>query len=140
MLALSLVIMYSVMFLNVDEIAHVHLSLSRLYMSLLMVTPMGVLMLVMMKHMFPDKKLNMIVHASCAAVFVLALALLRTQTPVGDRQYMQAMIPHHSSAIMTSKHANITDPEVKQLSEKIIASQKEEIAQMKNILERTKTK
>ena len=51
---------------------------------------------------------------------------------------MKGMIPHHSSAIMTSKHANIKDPEVKKLSEEIIKSQEEEIAQMKNILKRMK--
>ena len=41
---------------------------------------------------------------------------------------MKAMIPHHSSVIMTSKNANINDPEVKKLSEQIIKSQEEEIA------------
>jgi uncharacterized protein (DUF305 family) len=49
---------------------------------------------------------------------------------------MRAMIPHHSSAILTSKHANINDPEVRSLADKIIRSQEEEIAQMKRILER----
>jgi uncharacterized protein (DUF305 family) len=49
---------------------------------------------------------------------------------------MKAMIPHHSSAIMTSTQADILDPEVKALSEKIIRSQQEEIAQMKAILKR----
>ncbi len=49
---------------------------------------------------------------------------------------MKAMIPHHSSAIMTSKNANIKDPEVKKLSEGIIASQEKEIAEMKAIIER----
>ncbi len=47
---------------------------------------------------------------------------------------MKAMIPHHSSAIMVSKHAKIQDPEVKQLSEGIIASQEKEIAEMKALL------
>ena len=41
---------------------------------------------------------------------------------------MKAMIPHHSSAIMVSKHANIKDPEVRQLTDSIVASQKREIA------------
>jgi uncharacterized protein (DUF305 family) len=49
---------------------------------------------------------------------------------------MKAMIPHHSSAIMTSRNATIKDPEVKKLSEQIIKSQEEEIVQMKQILER----
>jgi uncharacterized protein (DUF305 family) len=49
---------------------------------------------------------------------------------------MKAIIPHHLSTILTSKYASIKDPEVKKLAEQIIKSQKEEIAQMKKILER----
>jgi uncharacterized protein (DUF305 family) len=51
---------------------------------------------------------------------------------------MKAMIPHHSSAIMTSKNANIKDPELRKLSDSIIKSQEEEITQMKLILNRMK--
>jgi uncharacterized protein (DUF305 family) len=66
------------------------------------------------------------------------LLLHRKQTPVNDVQYMKSMIPHHSSAIMTSKNAGIKDPEVKKLSEQIFQSQEKEIAQMKATLERMK--
>lgn len=66
------------------------------------------------------------------------LVALRTQSPISDVQYMKAMIPHHSSAIMTSKNAGIKDPEVKRLAEQIIKSQEEEILQMENILKRMK--
>ena len=136
MLLLSFCIMYLVMFLNVDELDHIYLSLTRLYMSLLMVAPMAVLMLAMMQKMYPNKKANAIIMLSSCVVFVLSLTLLRTQTPIDDTQYMKAMIPHHSSAIMTSKHADIKDPEVKELSKKIILSQQKEIAQMKALLKK----
>ncbi|MEO7047071.1 MAG: DUF305 domain-containing protein [Ferruginibacter sp.] len=69
-------------------------------------------------------------------LFGLVLTGLRTQTPIGDVQYMKAMIPHHSSAILVSKNANLKDPEVIKLSEGIIASQEKEIAEMKAILAR----
>lgn len=136
MLLLSLGIMYTVMFLNVDKLEHVYLSATRLYMSLLMVSPMALLMLGLMRKMYPDKKINAIIIALSSIVFIVALLFLRTQTPIGDRQYMKAMIPHHSSAILTSRYADIKDPEVKELSRKIIESQEREIAQMKAILER----
>ena len=84
---------------------------------------MALIMLLIMGKMYPDKKLNGIIIVASIVVFVTTLSLLRTQTPVSDVQYMKAMIPHHSSAIMTSKNANIKDPEVKKLSEGIIASQ-----------------
>ena len=136
MLIVSFIIMYGVMFLNVDDVSHIYLSMTRLYMTLLMVSPMAVLMLLMMAKMYPDKKRNVLIIAGSVVVFGLMLFLLRTQTFVADKQYMKAMIPHHSSAIMTSKHAAITDPELKKLSEEIIRSQEQEIAQMKAILAR----
>lgn len=49
---------------------------------------------------------------------------------------MKAMIPHHSSAILTSQQANITDPEVRKLADDIIKAQEKEIAAMKNMLNR----
>jgi uncharacterized protein (DUF305 family) len=51
---------------------------------------------------------------------------------------MKGMIPHHSLAIMTSKHVNIKDTEVKALSDSIIKSQEEEISEMKAAIKRLK--
>lgn len=136
MLAISFVIMYSVMFLNVDKLSHIYLSTTRLYMSLLMVAPMALLMLLLMPDMYKNKRMNKIILFSGVFIFVLVLVLLRTQVPIEDKQYMKAMIPHHSSAILTSQEADIKDPEVKQLSKEIIETQKREIAQMKDILRR----
>lgn len=136
MLAISFVIMYTVMFLNVDRINHVYISTTRIYMALLMVAPMALLMLTLMGKMYPNKKINMTIMASSVIVFIGTLILLRTQTPVGDIQYMKAMIPHHSSAILVSKHANLEDPEVIKLSKQIIESQEKEIKEMESALKR----
>jgi uncharacterized protein (DUF305 family) len=103
-----------------------------------MVAPMAVIMMVMMGNMYPNKKLNISIIIGGIVLFIIILIGLRTQTPIGDVQYMKAMIPHHSSAIMTSKSANIKDSEVKKLADSIIASQEREIAQMENILKRMK--
>lgn len=140
MLVISFFIMYGVMFLNVHKLDHIYLSTTRAYMSLLMVSPMAIFMLLMMGHMYQNKKLNGIIMLSGVAVFAIALVLLRTQTPVQDEQYMKAMIPHHSSAILVSQKATLKDPELKELSKQIIESQEKEIAQMKKILERIKNK
>ncbi|CAN5219151.1 DUF305 domain-containing protein [soil metagenome] len=136
MMAISFFIMYLVMFLNIDKSDHYYTSATRIYMALLMVAPMAVVMMLMMGKMYPNKKYNTSIIICSIIVFGVVLAALRTQTPISDVQYMKAMIPHHSSAIMVSKHANIKDPEVKQLSEGIIASQEKEIAEMKSIIER----
>jgi len=138
MLIISFIIMYAVMFLNVDKLNHIYFSYTRTYMSLLMVTPMALLMILLMPGMYPDKKTNKIISVSAIVVFVFALTALRSQSFISDEQYMKAMIPHHSSAILTSKNANIRDPEVRQLSDSIIKSQEEEISQMKFILKRMK--
>ena len=103
-------------------------------MALLMVAPMGILMLFMMKKNFNNKKLNRIIIVSGIVIFILALFLLRTQTFIQDEQYMKAMIPHHSSAILTSQEAGIYDSEVKNLSKEIIETQEREINLMKELL------
>lgn len=136
MLLLSFVIMYFVIFLNMDQLSHYHTSATRLYMALLMIAPMAILMLCFMGKMYPDRKTNTGIITGSLLVFGIVLAALRTQTPISDVNYMKAMIPHHSSAIMVSKHANIKDPEVRALADSIIASQKREIAQMETILKR----
>ena len=130
----SFIIMYGVMFLNVDEADHIYLSMTRLYMTLMMVTAMALLMLAMMRMIYKNRKLNVIIILSSTAVFILSLIGVRTQSFVGDVQYMKGMIPHHSIAIMTSKNANIKDPEVRKLADGIFAAQEKEIAQMKRIL------
>ncbi len=138
MLLVSFVIMYGVMFLNVASIAHIHLSITRAYMTALMVSLMAVLMLLMMGHMYPNKQRNRAIMITSIAVFAAALFGLRAQVPIGDVQYMKAMIPHHSSAILTSSAANLQDPEVKKLAEEIIKAQEREIAQMEAMLTRLK--
>jgi uncharacterized protein (DUF305 family) len=136
MMLVSFLIMYLVMFLNMDKLNHYHTSATRIYMALLMVAPMTVVMMIMMGNMYPNKKTNTAIIIGSTVFFAIVLAALRTQTPISDVQYMKAMIPHHSSAIMVSKHANIKDPEVKKLSEQIIQSQEKEIAEMEAMLNR----
>ena len=130
MLVVSFIFMYGIMFLNVDDTSHIYLSMTRTYMSLLMVATMAVTMMLMMGKMYHNKRVNRIIILSAVVVFAVVLTCLRQQVFVGDIQYMKGMIPHHSSAIMTSKHADIKDPAVKKLSEQIIKSQEEEIALM----------
>ena len=136
MLVISFFVMHTVMFLNVVSLDHVYLSFTRIYMTLLMIAPMAVVMLLSMKKMYTNKKLNRIIIISSILIFALALIFLRTQIPIEDEQYMKAMISHHSSAILTSENANLMDPEVQELAEQIIEAQKREISQMKEILNR----
>tara|TARA_B100001109_G_scaffold242186_1_gene226925 strand:- start:3831 stop:4289 length:459 start_codon:yes stop_codon:yes gene_type:complete len=136
MMAVSFVVMYAVMFLNANVFDHVMLSTTRTYMTILMIAPMAVSMLLFMWKMYKNKVVNYIILASSVVVFVATLFMLRNQTLIADVQWMKAMIPHHSSAIMVSQKAHLKDPEAIKLAEEIIEAQKREIAQMKKMIYR----
>ncbi len=136
MLATSFVIMYSVMFFNVDVLDHIMLSQTRTYMSILMIAPMAIVMLLYMWGMYENKKLNYLILAAALLVGAGTYHLLRQQTFVDDVAWMRAMIPHHSSAIMVSQKAHLKDPEAQRLAKDIIEAQEREIAEMKKMIDR----
>ena len=138
-LAISLAIMYVAMFSMIWRFGDFFNNTNMFYMALLMWAPMGILMLLMMGMMYPNKRLNMILHAAFALVIILSFWGIRDQLAVGDRQFTRAMIPHHSGAITMCNRSSIRDPELRELCfgpTGIVASQEREIAQMKAILER----
>lgn len=141
MLGASFVAMYITMYLNTYEVDHVYFSLTRFYMSCLGISAMALIMFAFMKHMYQDKKKNLVIIIGSVLLFFSSLGLVRAQAPiVGDVLYMEAMIPHHSIAILTSERAAIKDPEVRKLADGIIAAQKKEIAEMKAMIKRLKNK
>ena len=131
MIATSTVAMFGLMYLNTYAFEHVFWSETRAWMALVMGATMAVIMLAFMLNMYKSRVLNFIIFGGAVAVFALALWLVRSQATVDDVEYMEAMIPHHSIAIMTSKRAQITDPRVRKLADEIIAAQEREIAEMK---------
>ncbi len=135
MLLVSFVLMYAIMFLNVEQPDHIYLSMTRLYMTVLMICAMAVLMLMMMPMMYTNKKINLSIIISSIALFVLAFVGVHKQVGIGDIQYMKGMIPHHSIAIMTSKNAHIKDARVRKLADGIIKTQVKEIAEMKALID-----
>ena len=135
-LALSAVIMYFVMYTMIDSVDDLYNNLNNVYMTMMMVSTMAILMLWMMSSMFADRRLNIILYAAFAAAFLLSLVGMRTQALVGDRQFLRAMIPHHSGAVLMCQRSDIRDPEIVGLCGEIVSGQKREIAQMKAILAR----
>jgi uncharacterized protein (DUF305 family) len=133
--AISGVIMYLVMFVMIDQLSSFYNNLNMLYMTLMMVAPMVVLMIVAMRDMFPSKRLNVLLLAGSAVAFFGSFALIRTQTTIDDTAFIRSMIPHHSGAILMCEQASLTDRELVSLCRQIIKSQREEIAQMKSMLE-----
>jgi uncharacterized protein (DUF305 family) len=135
-LAISTVIMYFVMFAMIDGVGDFYHNLNTFYMALMMVAPMAVLMILMMGSMYSNRRLNWIISIGFAAVFVLALAGIRSQAAIGDRQFVRSMIPHHSGAILMCREASLADAELRRLCDEISAGQREEIEQMERILAR----
>ncbi len=140
MLLASFIAMYVTMYLNTYQLNHVYFSLTRFYMSCLGISCMAVIMLVFMLNMYNNRNKNLAILVGSILIFSGALFLVRTQKPVGDVLWMEAMIPHHSIAILTSERADIKDPEVKELANDIIETQKKEIAEMKLAIKRLQNK
>ena len=134
MIAVSTVTMFGLMYLNTYQPDHVHFSETRTYMALVMGATMAVIMLAFMLHMHDKRRLNVAIFIGSAAVFAVALWLVRSQSTVEDVSYMKAMIPHHSIAILTSERARISDPRVRKLADQIIESQRREIQEMKALI------
>ncbi|EHJ60440.1 DUF305 domain-containing protein [Novosphingobium pentaromativorans] len=135
MVATSTAIMFGLMYLNTYELDHVFWSETRFWMTFVMGGMMMIVMLLFMWGMYKDKTKNFIILGVGALVFAVALWLVRSQATVNDEEYMSAMIPHHSIAIMTSARAEITDPRVRKLADSIIEAQVKEIAEMKLLIE-----
>jgi uncharacterized protein (DUF305 family) len=135
MIATSTLVMFGLMYLNTYQLDHVFFSETRAYMALVMGATMSIIMLGFMQGMYKNQRVNLGIFSGSIAVFALALWLVRSQATVGEVSYMRAMIPHHSIAILTSERANISDPRVRELADEIIRAQREEIAEMKALID-----
>ncbi|KGM56801.1 hypothetical protein N799_13045 [Lysobacter arseniciresistens ZS79] len=135
-LAIDFVIMYLVMYTMIRSLDHFYLNINNVWMTLMMVTPMALVMMVAMRSMFPSRNRNLLVVAGALVVFGVSYYGMRTQWAVGDEQFLKSMIPHHSGAILMCQEASITDPEIEALCREIVAAQRREIAQMEAMLER----
>ena len=138
-LLISLAIMYLAMFAMIWSLGDFVQNINFFYMALVMWAPMAIVMMLTMRSMYMNGRLNMILYAVFAAVFVLSLWGIRAQGLVDDRRFLESMIPHHSGALTMCNRASLRDAEVRELCFKpngIIQSQTREIKQMEAILER----
>jgi hypothetical protein len=134
MIATSTVVMYGLMYLNTYAFEHVRFSETRLYMALLMGAVMAIVMLLFMRGMYENRRINVAIVIGGVMMFATSLWLVRSQRTVGDIAYMQAMIPHHSIAVMTSERAQIRDPRVRKLADGILETQIREIGEMNGLI------
>jgi uncharacterized protein (DUF305 family) len=134
MTALSFISMYVLMYAMVDSASSVFNNFNQVYMAGLMTAPMVVIELLLMRAMYENKKLNIVVIAGAVAAGLVLFTMIRQQTAISDRQFLRSMIPHHSSAILMCNRASIEDSEVIELCKGIVSSQQAEINQMRAML------
>ncbi len=134
MLATSSIVMLALMYLNTFAWEHVFWSEMRAWMALLMAAAMAIIMLAFMLGMYKNKTVNTAIFVGSALVFALSLWVIRSQATISGTDYMQAMIPHHSIAILTSGRAHIEDRRVRKLADEIIEAQRKEIAEMRYLV------
>ncbi|MCD6252751.1 MAG: DUF305 domain-containing protein [Psychrobacter sp.] len=135
MILTSTVLMYIMMYFNTYEWDHVYFSETRVYMALYMGAGMAVVMLAFMANMYKKTKINLMIYGLSIVLFAVGIWGVRSQETVDQVDWMQAMIPHHSIAILTSERADIEDPRVRQLADQIIETQKREISEMQALIE-----
>ncbi|GAA5542349.1 DUF305 domain-containing protein [Ochrobactrum sp. 30A/1000/2015] len=132
-MALGLIVMYVVMFSMIDGFQDFRNNLNMFYMAVTMWAPMGIFMLATMPGMFPRRGLNVALYAVFIVLTVASFAATRSQTLIGDGQFIDSMIPHHSGAILMCREADLRDAELLTLCEEIIAAQRSEIEKMETI-------
>ena len=134
MTVLSFISMYVLMYAMVDRFENVYPNINQFYMAGLMTAPMVIIELLLMRSMYRHRAANIAI----LAVSVIALGAfwlaIRQQAAVGDVQFLKSMIPHHAGAVLMCGEAPIEDAVIRDLCKSIIASQREEIAQMKALL------
>lgn len=136
MIGTSMVLMYFLTYLNSFLILdHARFSETRLFMTLLMGSVMMVVMLGFMRKMYQNTRANIAIVVGAVILFASALFLVRSQRTVSGVDYMEAMIPHHSIAILTSDRSQIVDPRVRELADEIIIAQRREIKEMDWLIE-----
>lgn len=136
MVITSTIVMFGLMYLNTYALEHVFWSQTRAWMAVVMGATMAIIMLAFMLGMYKRQAVNVTILIGSAAIFGIALWLVRSQATVGEDSYMEAMIPHHSIAILTSERAQISDPRVRKLADGIIEAQEREIAEMRYLIGR----
>lgn len=134
MLVLSFAAMYILMYSMVDKLTNVVPNINQFYMAALMTMPMLIIELLVMGSMYMKKKLNIVLLSAGVAGIVIFFLCIHQQAGVKDKQFLKSMIPHHAAAVLMVEKASLTDPEIKQLANKIITSQQAEIQQMKDKL------
>ena len=134
MALMSFIAMYVLMYAMVDRPGNVLSNFNQAYMAGLMALPMVIIELLVMRSMYADRRLNVVILAVCVVGTLTLWFAIREQAAIGERQFLRSMIPHHAGAILMCEEADLTDAAALALCRQIVESQVAEIEQMKAML------
>lgn len=135
MIAVSTAIMFVLMYQLVYSADHALFSLTRFISALVMGCVMTAVMLAFMWKMYRPPAAKIAILAAAVVGGIVLLGVNRSQALIADVDFMKAMIPHHSIAINNARKADIRDPRVRYLADRITRDQVKEIAEMKMLIE-----
>lgn len=109
-------------------------NLGKVYISVIMAIFMLFLEVMMHDQQYHVFSLNFYIFLTFA--LVLFVYLYRNQVYINDKQYLQEMIEHHSMAIFTSEEIlkKTNDYNIAKLAKNIIQTQKDEITEMRELV------
>lgn len=128
------------MYMMVNDFANVYTNLNQWYMAGMMTVPMVLIELVLMRSMYSNKRLNLLITLLCVVIFITCIIGIRKQILISDKEFLKSMIPHHGAALLMCQKASLQDPEIKELCKNIGLTQQAEIDFMKSKLERMEKK
>ena len=91
------------------------MNFNQAYMAGLMTAPMVMIELAVMRAMYRDRRLNMVVLGLSLILLASCWTMIRQQTTIGDKQFVRSMIPHHAAAILMCRQAPIERVDIKEL-------------------------
>lgn len=115
---------------------HARWHLNDLYMVLLMTAWSFALSYIFQRHMMSSQVIFIVSVLS----IVMIIYLIRTQTFINDKQFLNGMIPHHSMAVLMAEKIKekTNNPRIRSLANNIVTSQTKEIQLMEEILNEEK--
>lgn len=137
MAALHFAAMYVLMYAMVYRVPDALPNFNQAYMAGLMTAPMLIIEILLMRSMYPDRRLNAVLLGAGAILLAGSFLLIRQQTAISDGQFLRSMIPHHSGAILMCRQAQLKEPSIRTLCGRIERGQQAEIDWMRAKLDGT---
>lgn len=134
MIALATFLIFCVSYLNVYQADHLWFSAGRLWMAVAAGAAVAVVVVLFSPDVYRSVPANSVIVAAAAAVFAAAVWLVRTEDGVHELEFLRAMVPQHSAAILLAERAHLRDPRVRELARRIATNDAQDIAQMEKLI------